>query len=99
MEPTYPGIDEDEHGGMTYLGKIVRDGWLFGLIPETERCAGWSRSRLQILYEKTYAEWEKYGHLPSRLPDEIRQRHERIYHEAIERARKLGWDPELDDDD
>ena len=50
MEPQYPGLDGDENGGMTYLGQIVKDAWVFGLLPETEQCAGWSRSQMQALY-------------------------------------------------
>lgn len=99
MEPTYPGIDEDENGGMTHLGQIVKDAWVFGLIPETERCAGWSRSQMQALYMRVSTEWDKYGNLPSHLPSELSERHSRIYREAMEQARELGWDPELGDDD
>ena len=99
MEQIYPGILEDQQGGMTHLGQIVRDGWVFGFIPETETCAGWNASRMQVLYEKVYAEWEKYGHLPSRLPDDLRERHGRIHGEFMTRAREQGWNPELGEDD
>lgn len=98
-EQCYVGIEEDEKGGLTHLGRIVRDAWVFGLIPETETCAGWSTSQMQVLYEKVYAAWEPYSHLPSRLPDELQQRHTQIYAQAISEAKKKGWDPELDDDD
>ncbi len=30
---TYVGIEQDENGGMTHYGLIVRDAWVFGLIP------------------------------------------------------------------
>lgn len=99
MELHYPGIDDDKYGGMTSLGKIVRDGWVFGLIPESERCVGWSHGQMQVLYDQTTAEWDRYGNLPSRLPSELRERHDRIYHAAVEQARELGWNPELGDDD
>ena len=99
MEPNYPGIDGDENGGMTHLGQIVKDAWVFGLIPETERCAGWSRSQMQALYVRVSAEWDRYGNLPSRLPPELSQRHARIYEQAITEARACGWAPELGDDD
>ena len=99
MAPQYPGLDEDENGGMTHLGQIVKDAWVFGLIPETEQCTGWSRSQMQALYVRVGAEWDKYGNLPSRLPPELAERHARIYAEAMARARQGGWDPELGDDD
>ncbi|MEW6314028.1 MAG: hypothetical protein AB1513_08310 [Pseudomonadota bacterium] len=95
----YVGFFNDENGGMTHLGQIVKDAWVFGLIPENEDCANWSSAQMQILYEKVYAEWERYGHLPSKLPDNLRERHVRIHTEAIQRARQLGWDPELGEDD
>jgi hypothetical protein len=99
MEPQYPGLDEDENGGMTHLGQIVKDAWVFGLLPETEQCAGWSRSRMQALYQQVTVEWDRYGNLPSRLPPELAERHARIYGEAMQRARAQGWDPELGEDD
>lgn len=36
----YAGFHEDTHG-ITMLGRIVLDAWLFGLIPREEDCAGW----------------------------------------------------------
>ena len=98
-EQRYIGIDQDKYGGMTHLGQIVKDGWVFGLIPETETCAGWAPGQMQSLYERVTAAWDQYGHLPSRLPPDLRERHDRIYREAMERAKKLGWDPELGEDD
>jgi hypothetical protein len=84
---------------MSHLGRIVRDAWTFGLLPETETCAGWSASQMQNLYERVAQAWEPYAHLPSQLPPELRIRHTRIYEEAIARAKALGWDPALDEDD
>ena len=95
---TYVGFSNDKHG-MTQLGRIVLDGWLFGLIPETEDCAGWDMGRMQVLMDKVEIEWDKYASLPSRLPPELRQRHEEIYTRATEIAREKGWNPELGDDD
>ena len=37
----YVGIDKDINGGMTTTGKIIRDAWIFGILPETETCEGW----------------------------------------------------------
>ena len=95
----YVGIEHDENGGMTHLGRIVMDAWLFGILPESETCAGWQAAQMQNLYEQVYAAWERYAHLPSRLPEDLRTRHEQIYEAALARARAQGWDAELDEDD
>jgi len=94
----YEGIDKDPKGAMTPTGNIIRDAWVFGLIPESETCAGWTVQGIDSLYDKVTAEWEKYGHMVSRLPPELRERHQRIYDAEIARARDLGWDPELGDE-
>ena len=94
----YCGYHQDKHG-MTQLGRIVLDGWLFGIIPETEDCAGWELARMQMLMDQVQAEWDKYGNLPSRLPPELRQRHMDLYAQAMALARTKGWNPELDDED
>jgi hypothetical protein len=94
----YCGYHQDKHG-MTQLGRIVLDGWLFGFIPETEDCAGWDMARMQMLMDQVQAEWDKYGNLPSRLPPELRQRHMDLYDQAMASARTKGWNPELDDED
>jgi len=90
----YEGIEEDPKGAMNQTGTIIRDAWVFGIIPETETCAGWDWGRIEDLYSQVSAAWEPYAHLPSQLPPELRERHQRIYSEAVERARKLGWDPD-----
>lgn len=95
----YPGIDNDVHSGMTDIGKIIRDAWAFGIIPETERCKNWDYGRLEQLYDKVHQAWAPYGHLVGRLPGELRERHERIHAEAIARARAAGWNVELGDED
>ena len=95
----YAGIDKDQAGGLTDLGRIVRDAWVFGILPETETCAGWDSARMQGLYEKVFAAWEPHAHLPSRLPDALRERHTRLYAQAIDGARDKGWVPEMDDED
>lgn len=96
---TYVGIHNDEQGGMTHIGMVIKDAWVFDLLPEAETCEGWLPAQIQVLYEKVYAAWEPYGHLPSRLPDELRERHARIHAEAIAQGRQKGWDPELGEDD
>ena len=54
---------------------------------------------MQNLYEKVYAAWAPYAHLPSQLPEEMREKHARLYAQAITTARKDGWDAELGDED
>lgn len=95
----YMGIDKDPKGAMNPTGNIIRDAWLFGLIPETETCEGWNVQGIDALYDKVTREWDKYGHLVSNLPPELRERHQRIYDAAVVRARELGWDPELGDEE
>ena len=90
----YEGIDKDPNGAMNPTGNIIRDAWVFGLIPESETCEGWNIAAIEALYEKVTQAWAPYAHLPSRLTPELRERHRRIYCAAIDRARGLGWDPE-----
>lgn len=98
MKDNYVGFYKDKHG-MTQLGRIVMDGWLFGFIPESEDCTGWNLGRMQILMEKVETEWDKYANLPSNLPPELRQRHADIYAKAMAIAKEKGWNPELGEDD
>lgn len=93
----YVGIDNEAHG-MTPTANIVRDAWVFGIIPETETCANWTVQGLEDLYDKVSEAWKPYGHLVSRLPDELKERHHRIYTAAIEKARASGWNPDLEDE-
>lgn len=96
---TYVGIDNDSFGGMTPTGNIIRDAWVFGLIAETETCAGWTTAAIEDLYTQVTIAWEPYGYRVSNLPPEARQRHQRIYSEAVRRARAEGWNPELGDEE
>ena len=97
---TYIGIDKDLQGGMTTIGKIIRDAWVFGILPETQTCEGWNLAGIDSVLQKVNAEWDKYGCLVSRLPPELAERHQRIHGAAIEKARELGWcgEHELEDD-
>jgi hypothetical protein len=95
----YIGIDKDINGGMTTIGKIIRDAWVFELIPETETCEGWNIQGIDALLDKVNVEWDKYGCLVSQLPDDLRQRHERIHGDAMEKARKAGWSGNVETDD
>jgi hypothetical protein len=96
---SYVGIHEDLYGGMTDIGKIIRDAWAFGLIPEEETCAGWRSAAIESLWEKVQTQWSGHGYSVNRLPAEIRRRYERIQSQAISRAQTLGWNPELDIDE
>ena len=96
---TYIGIDQEIHGGMTAIGKLIRDAWVFGVIPETETCAGWNFAGIDSLLDKVNKEWDKYGCLVSHLPDELRERHQRIHGEAMKRAKAAGWSGELETND
>jgi len=95
----YQGIDQDPEGDMTPTGNIIRDAWVFEIIPETETCAGWTLQGIEDLYDKVTEAWAPYGHLASRLPPPLRERHQRIYEAAVRRAREQGWVPELEDGD
>ena len=95
----YPGIDHDMNGGMTTVGNIIRDAWLFEILPESETCEGWEISRIDVIYQQVNAEWDKYGSMVSSLPAELQSRHKRIYDEAIVQAKSRGWDPDSISDD
>lgn len=95
-QPVYPGIDDDYYGGMTRIGNMIRDAWLFGILPETEKCEKWTNSQLQVVSEQVIREWDKYGCLVSNLPDDLRKRHSEINGPVIEKAKTLGWDPTPD---
>jgi hypothetical protein len=96
----YCGIHKDPEGAMNPTGNIIRDAWVFGLIPDTETCEGWTAQRVSGLYDQVSQEWDKYGHMVSQLPPDLANRHRAIYDAAIANARQLGWDPNgaLDDD-
>ena len=96
---TYVGIDNEVQGGMTPIGKIIRDAWVFGLIEETQTCEGWNAAGIDSLLDKVNNEWDKYGCLVSYLPPELREKHKRIHDKAIEVARASGWSGETETDD
>ena len=96
---TYVGVDNDIQGGMTPIGKMIRDAWVFGLIEESQTCEGWNAAGIDSLLEKVNKEWDKYGCLFSHLPPELRERHERIHGGAIEEAKTAGWSGETETDD
>ena len=96
---TYVGIDNDLNGGMTTIGKIIRDAWVFELLPETETCQGWNLAGIDSLLQKVNAEWDKYGCIVSHLPPELFARHQQIHGEWLEKARAAGWSGETETND
>jgi hypothetical protein len=90
----YVGINQDSYGGMSAIGRIIRDAWVFGLLAENETCAGWTPSMIEVLLHQVNAEWDKYGCMVSQLPPELRERHARIYAEGLKIAKAAGWSGE-----
>jgi len=95
----YVGIDQDINGGMTSIGKIIRDAWVFEIIPETETCQNWNLAGIDSLLQKVNNEWDKYGCMVSYLPKELFERHQKIHGEWLERARQAGWSGDIETDD
>jgi hypothetical protein len=95
----YVGLNNEINGGMTTIGKIIRDAYVFGLIPETETCENWNLAGIDALLDKVNAEWDKYGCLVSNLPEDLYKRHQKIHGEAVDRARAAGWTGEVETDD
>jgi hypothetical protein len=95
----YVGVDNDINGGMTTIGKIIRDAWVFGLIPESETCEGWNLAGIDSLLQRVNTEWDKYGCLVSHLPEDLRETHLRIHDQALVKARSEGWSGEDETDD
>jgi len=96
---TYVGVDNDIQGGMTPIGKMIRDAWVFGLIEETQTCEGWNAAGIDSLLQKVNDEWDKYGCLVSFLPPELREKHDRIHGKAVTDANEAGWSGEVETDD
>jgi hypothetical protein len=96
---SYAGMDQEDNHGMTMTGRVIRDAWVFGVLPEGDGFAGKSAGDMQNLFEAVHKAWEPYGQLPSRLPPELAQRHARIHDRAVQRAKAAGGSAELGDDD
>ncbi len=93
----YMGIDKDPHGAINPTGNIIREARVFGIIPESGTCTGWTVQGIDALYDKVTVAREPCGHRVSSLPQGLRERHHRTYTAAVEQARSLGRDPELGD--
>lgn len=96
---TYVGLDHEENFGITLIGRLIRDAWVFGLAPEGDTFEGKRVGEMQNLFEQVHKAWEPYAQLPSRLPPELAERHGRIHGEAIAKAKAAGWSAELGDDE
>ncbi len=95
----YIGLQNEVNGGMTTIGKIIRDARVFGLIEESETCEGWNFAGIDALLDRVNIEWDKYGCLVSNLPAELFEKHRRIHDAAIARARAAGWSGETETED
>ncbi len=96
---TYIGVDNDINGGMTTIGKLVRDAKVFSLFDDAETCEGWNFAGIDALLDKVNKEWDKYGCLVSHLPKDLFKRHQDIHNKAIEEARASGWCGEHETED
>ncbi len=96
---TYVGVDKDINGGMTTIGKLIRDAKVFGLLDDAETCEGWNLAGIDALLNKVNNEWDKYGCLVSNLPEELFKRHQEIHDKAMEAARAAGWSGNQETDD
>lgn len=95
----YVGLENEINGGMTTIGKIIRDAWVFGLIDETETCKDWNLAGIDALLQKVNVEWDKYGCMVSNLPQELAKRHQSIHDVAIQKAKAAGWNGEKETHD
>jgi hypothetical protein len=86
----YVGIHEDVNGGLTATGKIIRDAWVFDIIPEGETCEGWLDDEIDALRQKANVQWKQYGFLVSNLPEALRERFMRIHAQAVSVTRGDG---------
>ena len=93
------GVQNEVNGGMTTIGKIIRDAWVFGIIEETETCAGWNFAGVDALLDKVNKEWDKYGCMVSQLPPELFEKHQLIHGKAIKEAQASGWCGEAETED
>ena len=96
---TYVGVDKDVNGGMTTIGKLIRDAWVFGILDESETCEGWNFAGIDALLDKVNVEWDKYGCMVSHLPEDLFKRHQEIHNQAIIKAKASGWSGEQETED
>lgn len=82
---------------MSDSGKLMRDAWVFGLLPEGQGVAEQNAMLLQMLAHDVRASWQQHGNCVNCLPRELRNRYTGIHAEAIRRAKMNGWEPEAGD--
>lgn len=90
----YPGLDKDKWGGFTHTGEIIRNAKAFGMIDESETCAGWRMDQIEALWDKVNDYLDQFGGLARNLPADVLARFERIHQQALEQAKAMGWTPE-----
>ena len=95
VDDVYKATDAIKQRG----GKIIRDAWVFGLIPETETCEGWNLGGIDSLLDQVNKEWDKYGCMVSHLPEDLRKKHQQFHDNAIAKAKAEGWSGEVETDD
>ena len=44
---------------MTALSGLVKDALIFGLLPESQTCEGWTHAAMEAVGEKVRREWQK----------------------------------------
>ena len=98
-DETYIGLDQDRYGGMTDIGRIIKDARAFGFIDDQETCAGWTAQNIERLWEKVQHRWGEYGFSVSHFPEDLRTRYVALQEAAIARAREHGWNPDHDLED
>ena len=82
---------------MTNTGKLMRDAWVFGLLPEGQGLAGQNTVSLQMLADDVGTCWKQHGNCVNCLSRELRNHYTRIHAEAIRRAKASGWKQETED--
>ncbi|MCH9741913.1 MAG: hypothetical protein K0U21_01765 [Proteobacteria bacterium] len=91
---TYPGLDNDQWGGFTHTGEIIRNARIFGFIPENETCQGWRMDQIEVLWDKVNDYWDQHGAQANKLPPEVFSKFEQVHAAAMEKAKSMGWTPE-----
>ena len=67
-------------------GRVIRDAWVFGIVPESESCDGWTIQALVQLEHKVNEVWKKYDFKAANLPPHIRTHFDRIYGAEAQRG-------------
>lgn len=92
----YVGVEKDVNGGMTTIGRIIRDAKVFSLISDNETCENWTLGSMDALLHRVNTEWDEYGCMVSNLPPKLFNRHQRLHRTALKLARQAGWTGEME---